>query len=1129
MLLWLVCHESRFEGDPPEKCLLEQWVTESEQRGTRALDKLRDGVEVAITRLGTGFLAHPANAAVRDRLRSGDLDATEYYRQLLRVVYRLLFLFVADDRDLLLVPTSHVTTRERYERFYSSGRIRRLATSRRGGPHGDVWLGLRVVFGALGRDHGELALGLPGLGSFLWSSAGTPDLDDAELANEAVLDAVRALSSITEDRVVRTVDYRNLGSEELGSIYESLLELEPLINMDLPAFALSVAPGSERKTTGSYYTPSGLIAELLDLALEPVLDSAAEAEEPERRLLELTVLDPACGSGHFLIAAAHRIARRLAVIATGDEEPSPQALRAALRDVIGRCVHGIDVNPMAVELCKVILWLEGMEPGKPLSFLEHRIVCGNALLGSTPKLLAGGVPDEAFTALVDDDRTTVRDRKKRNRKERAGQGVLALGAGVSELAKPFADAITAINALPDDTIEALQKKEQRWRHLEASADAERARLAADAWCVAFFAPKRPDTAVITDGVVGQLAEALDQVDPAVVDEVHRLAEQHRFLHPHLAFPDVFKVPLAGESAENPECGWSGGFDVVLGNPPWERVKLQDKEFFASLRPDIVNAANAAVRKRMIAALEAEEPRLFAEYREALRRSDAAASFLRNSGRYPLCGRGDVNLYAVFAEWMRSTLRSTGAMGAVVPTGIATDDTTRLFFKDLIDLGVLRSLFDFRNKGFFPDVAGAQGNRFCLIVIGGGDNTWDRVELLFRAIAISEIQDERRRFLLKRDDFALLNPNSRTCPIFQSSADADLTRSIYRRIPILLRRADGAPSDNPWQASFLSMIHMANDSSLFLDKAALEGLGAEPHGNGFVNGNQVSMPLYEAKMFHQFDHRFGDFSSVRMTGREVRQLPPAPPDRLADPSYVPTPRYWVSQHAVEERLEGRWECQWLLAFRDVCSSLDERTVISTVLPRVAVGHTAPLLLFDTASIAGIVSAMSSFAFDYVARQKLGGTHLTFFVLEQLPLPPPSRFLESAPWNREVSLEAWLASRVVELSYTAWDLRLFAVDVGFECPPFRWDAARRALLRAELDAALMHIFGIERPEIEHVMDTFVIVKRKDVDTYDEYRTKRLILERYDEMAKAIDSGEPYQTVLDPPPADFSLVHPPRQTST
>ncbi|HQZ91325.1 MAG TPA: N-6 DNA methylase, partial [Thermomicrobiales bacterium] len=491
-LLWMLVHQSRIEGERPEDCWLERWSREAIQQGTRALDHLRGGVEKSIATLGAGFLGHAANTALREALRSGELDKQDYYRQLLRTVYRLLFLFVAEDRGVLLDPRADEAARERYSAWYSTQRLRRLAQRRRGTRHADLWQGLRLIIERLGSDTGEPGLALPALGSGLWAQASTAAINGCELSNRDLLDAVRALAFIEEGNARRVVDYRNLGSEELGSVYESLLELHPQVGIDTSSFSLATAGGNERKTTGSYYTPSSLIAELLDSALDPVIEDRLREARPdatarEDALLNLKVVDPAAGSGHFLVAAAHRIAKRLAAVRTGEDEPSPEETRAALRAVIGRCVYGVDINPMAVELCKVSLWLEAMEPGKPLSFLDHHIQCGNSLLGATPALLEGGIPDEAFTAITGDDKKYVSEWKKRNREQRKGQLSFdhALARAPWERLGNFAAAVQSIERIEDATIAGVRQKQQVWEETLRSSGYAYSKLWADAWCAAF--------------------------------------------------------------------------------------------------------------------------------------------------------------------------------------------------------------------------------------------------------------------------------------------------------------------------------------------------------------------------------------------------------------------------------------------------------------------------------------------------------------------------------------------------------------------------------------------------------------------------------------------------------------------
>ena len=281
VLLWLLCHESRVEAERPEECHLEKWSRAAAQRGTCALEGLRDGVEKAISALGSGFLSHRANDELRARLRTGELDTQDYYRQLLRLVYRLPFLFVAEDRGLLLDPDSDEAAKDCYTRFYSTRKMRNQAEKRVGTRHSDLYQALSLVMDKLGVERGCPELGLPALGSFLFSREAMPDLTGAEVSNHKLLDAVRALSFTMVDGAYRTVDYKNLGAEELGSVYDSLLELQPELDSASGSFTLRAVTGNERKTTGSYYTPHSLVTSFLDTALDPVLDEAARKRNRE--------------------------------------------------------------------------------------------------------------------------------------------------------------------------------------------------------------------------------------------------------------------------------------------------------------------------------------------------------------------------------------------------------------------------------------------------------------------------------------------------------------------------------------------------------------------------------------------------------------------------------------------------------------------------------------------------------------------------------------------------------------------------------------------------------------------------------------------------------------------------------
>jgi hypothetical protein len=1130
VVLYLVCHQSRVEvrseETGPASCWLERWRTEAIASGTRALDSLRDGVTEALRTLGQGFLAHPANSELRARLADGRLSGQDYYRALLRLVYRLLFCFAAEDRQVLLAPGTDPATVRRYDAWFSTARLRRLAARRHGSRHGDLWVALRLVFDALGGDDGCPQLGLPALGGALFAPESLGLVGRSELANADLLAAVRSLSQIADraSGTTRAVDYRNLGAEELGSVYESLLELAPQHDPATGQFTLVVLAGNERKTTGSYYTPSSLIDCLLDTALDPLLDEAEKADDPQAALLALTVCDPACGSGHFLVAAARRIARRLAAVRTEDAEPPEERVREALREVAGRCIYGVDVNELAAELAKVSLWLEAVEPGKPLPFLDGHIKVGNSLLGSTPALLAKGIPDDAFKPLTGDDKPTTSALRKRSKGEReqAAQGELfdptAIHVDTGTLTR-WAEKVAAED---DTTIAALHRRVAAWRALEESPELAHARLVADAWCAAFVWPKTPDAPpAVTHRVLMRLDENPGAVREATRREVSRLAAGFQFFHWHLEFPEVFRTPDEQAAAEHPELGWSGGFSCVIGNPPWERVKLQEQEFFATRHPGIAGAPNAAARKRLIDALgvgdaRPEERALLAEFHQARRKAEGESHLVRLSGRYPLCGQGDINTYAIFAETARNLLESRGHMGMVLPTGIGTDHTTREFFGDLVRRKALVAFLDFENEAHVLSQAVDHRVRFCLLTAGGRRVQVGRASFSFSVRHVEDLA--ARRFALPPEEILLVNPNTGTCPVFRSRRDAELTLGVHRRLPVLVR--DGDPDGNPWDVSFLRMLDMANDSGSFRTREQLEAGGWHLDGNVFIRDGARHVPLYEAKMVHHFDHRFGTYAGQTQAQANLGTLPRPTPEQKNDPGFTVLPRYWVHEREIEAKLRRRSVSDWLLGWRDICRASDERTLIAGAIPTFGVGDKF-LLMFPHAAVAagppGILlqANLSSLALDYLTRQKLAGTSLKYFIVKQLPVIPPAPYDQPCAWVLGATLAAWVAPRALELSYTAWDMAPMARVLGHHGPPFRWDEERRALLRAELDAAYFHLYGLDREDTEYVLDTFRLVRMRDEKQHGEYRTKRLILDVYDRMAAAVAGKEPFDTLLNPRP--------------
>jgi hypothetical protein len=546
----------------------------------------------------------------------------------------------------------------------------------------------------------------------------------------------------------------------------------------------------------------------------------------------------------------------------------------------------------------------------------------------------------------------------------------------------------------------------------------------------------------------------------------------------------------------------GGFDVVLGNPPWERIKLQEQEFFALRAPEVASARNAAARTRAIAKLaEAEEGSpsrlLYGAFQKAKRIAEATSAFARvpgeGGGRYAYTGRGDVNTYALFAEHFLNLTCVGGRAGVIVPTGIATDLTTAPYFEFLMRDGRLISLLGFENEEFlFPEVHNA--TKFALLTTGHLTANGAKADFAFLLRQVSQSEDERRHFQLSVADIKLVNPISSTAPIFRSRADAEFALKLHDRIPILWPEEGG----NEWQITFMTMFHMANDSDKFLTKAQIEGESG-------TRKTEDVLPLYEGKMFHFFNHRHGTYRDFDLApGKMVKELPAPSSADLSDPDFEVEPRYWVHRNAQSQRkLDARWTREWLFGWRNITGPTVYRSMICAVLPDVAVGHATPLLMcaLEPNFTAILAAGFSSLTFDYLVRLKLGGNNLTYNVLRQIPFPSPTSFTQAD--------HDFIVPRVLELSYTSWSMQPFARDLGHVGPPFRWDADRRAQLRAELDAWFAFAYGLSREELRYVLDpkeimgedypseTFRVLKNGEIKKCGEYRTRRLVLAAYDEM--------------------------------
>jgi hypothetical protein len=673
--------------------------------------------------------------------------------------------------------------------------------------------------------------------------------------------------------------------------------------------------------------------------------------------------------------------------------------------------------------------------------------------------------------------------------------------------------------LPEDTVEQVEAK--RSRFLAWANDPKRwaTKVACDLYTAAFLLPKKdgapadansltiPTTAHVRTRLGG--GSLYGPLEAAAIDA----AEHARVFHWPLAFPEVMITRT--------------GFDVVLGNPPWEVVQLNEEEYFATRDPVIATLTGAS-RKRAISILEEEQPEVFAQFQRDKRTSEAMNEFARCSGRFSLSARGKANTYALFAEHFLSLTAQAGRAGLIVPTGVATDAMTAPLFGHLVDEQRLAALFSFENEELiFPGIHHAM--KFCLLVLK--EKSLDPAEFVFFARQVDQLSDPRRRFGLSPFEVARINPNTKTAPIFRTKADADLVARVYGRVPVLIDEQQGH-GGNLWGVEFRQgLFNMTSDSNLFRSSSQLEGDGYVRRGTDWVRENGAQpmqpafalvggrdaahldlstgtmragerfVPLYEAKMMNFFDHRFGSYGK-RGADRGFRVLPETTLAEYQDPSFEPSPYYWVSIVEVDKRVPRHWQNRWLLAFKDVTASTNERTAIFSSIPLVGVGHTSPIITIARPELMPVFLAnLNALVVDYTARTKVGGLHLTYSYLKQFPILSPAAYAD-----KDLS---FIVPKVLELTFTSHSMAPFARDVGYDGPPFTWNEDRRADLRADLDAWYALAYGLSRDELRYVLDpkemmgadypseTFRVLQKNEIAKYGEYRTARLVMAAYDRL--------------------------------
>ena len=1162
-LMFRLLHASRFRTSGDEPCVLERWFNMSIESGNRIRNGLSRAVQTTMETIGNAVLTSKGegNDALRRAFADGTMDAAQLNKELIHFIYRLLFLFIIEERGLVYqIPDSvdapdykqQCQWQDIYKKYYAASRLRRLSelSYLKQRQYSDLWQGLMDTFHLFEPDTFGEKLGIKPLGGVLFGTETLHWLKQCQVSNRDLLAAFAALNEFTDERQQRVkINYSSLDVEEFGSVYEGILEMRPFVQPGVAAsdWLFGFVGGLDRQSTSSYYTRPDLVQNLIKTTLEPVIKdkmaNCATTEEKIKALLNMKVCDAASGSGHIVLAMARTIAWYVCTLRTGEDNPASLDYRQALREVISRCVYAVDYNPDAVELCKVVLWIEGYCAGKPLSFLDHHIRCGNSVLGvSELQTLFDGVPDKALTA---EDRDTLKALKKMNLEAiKAVNGTLdnepTLGLedsfGVESMSAAqigLADKIRFINYLPENTLEEEIIKQERWKELMESARVDCLRRACDIYTCAFYHSVKADELYKDKGGADKeldleaevpytktvmralqeinAMECLEKGKPLPTyyrqlsadfkTEVRRIADEQRFFHLCVEFPEVFAA--------------NKGFDVMCGNPPWDKLQMEEEKWFAGKDEDIVKAANQAERKEEIANLQTSAPNLYEKFTIACNALTSQSNFVKNSRRFPLTAVGKLELSSLFAELCLSF--SKEAWGLVLPTGIAVNDSNKYFFSKLIDENRLISLYDFENKEALFDIH--RMFKFCLITAGKAQTEPRTVSGGFYLTRIDHLLDPRRIYTLRTDDFARLNPNTKTCPVFRTSRDAKLTAKIYRNSTILYNEITG---ENPWNVKFGSMFNMSTDSSLFRTYAQLTAQSATLNGNTFTTvDGETYVPLYEGKMIWHYNHHYGTWPTEGVRPNSIN-MPSE--DELANPDSCIMPWYWVPLSAVKDRLvkydkDGNvvweWKHKWILGFRDVTNATNERTFICSPIPDSSgVGHSATLLFAErrTMPVASLCAMMSSLVFDYTTKQKIGGSHASISFVKQFPVLTPDQIPSTTQWQ--------IVKRVAELCYFNHDRDGWADELWEEMSeeqraalpqlgaqqPWVYNPDRRAVLQAELDAIFAHLYGLDTEDLVYILDpedicgkgcineTFRVLKDNELRQYGEYRTKRLVLEAW-----------------------------------
>jgi hypothetical protein len=1160
-IFWTLFRAQAFQPDAKGRCLLDIVDEGSRKHAEGVSSTLKSSVFRALETI-MGTLVNRAreltgqpidnldDAARRRREQAAAaLDNLPLlYQQSLVLLYRLLFVLYAESRTLL--PTDNAVYRDSYSLEPLRDEIMEAGITYLPGTF-RLWESIQALFRLIRLGCTTSQLVVPAYNGDLFSPQSTTLLDAIRVPDTALAEVLRELSVTppTRERGRERIDYQDLGVEQLGAVYEGLLEYEPKIAAEPMVEVrykgdITIIPvreqrdyavvrrfeteqfylghGAGRKTSGSYYTPQPLVDFLVRRTLGPLVQDKTAAQ-----ILELKVVDPAMGSGAFLVGAclflADAYARALGkeqslleqsntetgeieALESEQEELSDEEARPYRRLVAERCLYGVDLNPMAVELAKVSLWLTTLAGDKPLTFLDANLRCGNSLIGAPlrPYTLASGREQSIDTIHPEANKHLLKARGARtqrrgNGEEDALQLALFEEMAIPRALEPLVGRRQWIAETPSDSVARVHEKAALFRRqIEQDEQRRMLKTICDLWVASWFWRQPPASTPAGDyhwppPLDGQIYRELvlqlrgegrqfTAIDPApYLREVERITEQVRPFHWELEFPELYFT-----SDGQPRS--IAGFDAIIANPPWDTIKPNSREFFSAYDPAFRELERVAAEHRQQELLEDTE--IQAAWENYVNFIDNQVDYTRLSENYPyqsvvIDGKqtgGDANTYKLFLERAYNLLRPLGICGILVPSGLYTDQGSTGLRQLFLSRAQISYLLCFENRrGIFPI-----DSRFKFVLFGyrkqQAHGAFDAAFMLHDLDVLAAPQEYTLSVPVSLIQH--FSPDTYSIMEFRSQRDVDIVEHIYGDLSLLGEKIDGA-----WSISFASEFHMTGDRILF-------------------NQEGIGWPLYEGKMMHQYTHLYSEprywvdptIGQEELVRREIQHVEEAL-DSLLPSKPKGTTRKQRIDTLLKLQKRGPLTAEDVrtnaeaprLAFRDIARNTDNRSMIASILPPCTfAGNTLNYLIpwyFDAQqamndiyniknyyhcalspiTLAFLNGIFDSFTFDYVLRFKIT-THVNMFYVYQLPVPriTPDD-LHCRAISKRVAKLVCIGPEFDELRRELLD----SVEAHVATNPIE-----RQKLQNEIDALVAHLYGLSEDELRHILYapyTFPLVRQ------------------------------------------------------